>query len=30
MDCYNDSDFVECTGGKDALVTFPMQAVRVY
>ncbi len=30
MDCYDDSDFVECTGGKDALVTFPMQAVRVY
>jgi serine/threonine protein kinase len=30
MDCYDDSDLVECTGGKDALVTFPMQAVRVY
>jgi len=30
MDCYDDSDFVECTGGKGALVTFPMQAVRVY
>ncbi|MBS1862870.1 MAG: serine/threonine protein kinase [Actinobacteria bacterium] len=30
MDCYDDSDFVECSGGKDALVTFPMQAVRVY
>jgi hypothetical protein len=30
MDCYDDSDFVECTGGKGALVTFPMHAVRVY
>jgi serine/threonine protein kinase len=30
MDCYDDSDFVECTGGTNALVTFPMQAVRVY
>ena len=30
MDCYDDADFVECTGGKEALVTFPMQAVREY
>jgi serine/threonine protein kinase len=30
MDCYDNSDFVECTGGNEALVTFPMHAVRVY
>jgi serine/threonine protein kinase len=30
MDCYEESDFVECTGGNGALVTFPMEAVRVY
>jgi serine/threonine protein kinase len=30
MDCYLDADFVECTGGNGALVTFPMQAVREY
>jgi hypothetical protein len=30
MDCYDDADFVECTGGTEALVTFPMQAVRKY
>jgi serine/threonine protein kinase len=30
MDCYDESDFVECTGGTEALVTFPMQAVRDY
>jgi tRNA A-37 threonylcarbamoyl transferase component Bud32 len=30
MDCYDDSDFVECTGGTEALVTFSMQAVREY
>jgi serine/threonine protein kinase len=30
MDCYLEDDFVECTGGTEALVTFPMQAVRDY
>ncbi|HKZ13761.1 MAG TPA: serine/threonine-protein kinase [Solirubrobacterales bacterium] len=30
MDCYLEDDFVECTGGTEALVTFPMQAVREY
>jgi hypothetical protein len=30
MDCYLEDDFVECTGGNEALVTFPMQAVREY
>ena len=30
MDCYDEADFVECTGGTEALVTFPMQAVREY
>jgi serine/threonine protein kinase len=30
MDCYDEDDFVECTGGTGALVTFPMQAVREY
>jgi serine/threonine protein kinase len=30
MDCYLEDDFVECTGGSEALVTFPMQAVREY
>ena len=30
MDCYDEDDYVECTGGTEALVTFPMQAVREY
>lgn len=30
MECYDFDDLIECTGGKGALVTFPMQAVRVY
>ncbi len=30
MDCYDEDDFVECSGGTEALVTFPMQAVREY
>lgn len=30
MSCYDESDFVECTGGTEALVTFPMSAVRDY
>ncbi len=30
MDCYEEAEFVECTGGKEALVTFPLQAVREY
>jgi hypothetical protein len=30
MECYLEADFVECTGGNRALVTFPMQSVREY
>jgi serine/threonine protein kinase len=30
MECFDESDFVECTGGTEALVTFPMSAVRAY
>lgn len=30
MACYLEADFVECSGGNDAFVTFPMQAVRDY
>jgi serine/threonine protein kinase len=30
MECFDDDDFVECSGGKEALVTFPMSAVRDY
>ena len=30
MDCYDEDDFIECTGGTEALVTFPLQAVREY
>lgn len=30
MTCYSDSVTVECRGGDNAFVTFPMQAVRVY
>jgi serine/threonine protein kinase len=30
MACDLEDDFVECTGGTEALVTFPMQAVREY
>jgi serine/threonine-protein kinase len=30
MECYDYSDFIECTGGTEALVTFPLQAVREY
>ncbi len=30
MECILESDFVTCTGGNGALVTFPMEAVRVY
>jgi serine/threonine protein kinase len=30
MECFDVDDFVECTGGTEALVTFPMQAVREY
>ncbi len=30
MNCYLEDDFVECSGGNEAFVTFPMQAVREY
>lgn len=30
MDCYDEDEFIECTGGTEALVTFPLQAVREY
>lgn len=30
MDCYLESGIVDCSGGNEAFVTFPMQAVRVY
>ena len=30
MECVLSSDIVTCTGGNGALVTFPMEAVRVY
>jgi hypothetical protein len=30
MECFDYSDFIECTGGTEALVTFPLQAVRDY
>src|ERR1700710_3129008 len=30
MECFDYSDFIECTGGTEALVTFPLQAVREY
>lgn len=30
MECILESDVVSCTGGNDAFVTFPMDAVRVY
>jgi serine/threonine protein kinase len=30
MECVDYADFVECTGGTEALVTFPLQAVREY
>ncbi len=30
VDCYLESDVVSCSGGNEAFVTFPMQAVRVY
>ena len=30
MNCYLEDDFVECSGGNEAFVTFPMQAVRDY
>jgi serine/threonine protein kinase len=30
MDCYDEDDFIECIGGTEALVTFPLQAVREY
>lgn len=30
MECADYSDFIECTGGTEALVTFPLQAVREY
>lgn len=30
MDCYLESGVVDCSGGNEAFVTFPMQAVRVY
>ncbi|HVO55811.1 MAG TPA: serine/threonine-protein kinase [Solirubrobacterales bacterium] len=30
MECVLEYDVVECTGGNDAFVTFPMEAVRVY
>ena len=30
MECFDEDDFIECTGGTEALVTFPLQAVREY
>jgi serine/threonine protein kinase len=30
MECFDEADFIECTGGNEALVTFPLQAVREY
>ena len=30
MDCYLEADVVDCSGGNEAFVTFPMQAVREY
>jgi serine/threonine protein kinase len=30
MDCYLETGVVNCAGGNEAFVTFPMQAVRVY
>jgi serine/threonine-protein kinase len=30
MECLLQSDIVNCSGGNDAFVTFPMEAVRVY
>jgi serine/threonine protein kinase len=30
MECFDYADFIECTGGNEALVTFPLQAVREY
>jgi serine/threonine protein kinase len=30
MDCYLESGVVDCSGGNEAFVTFPMRAVRVY
>jgi serine/threonine protein kinase len=30
MECFDYDDFIECTGGNEALVTFPLQAVREY
>lgn len=30
MDCYLEAGVVNCSGGNEAFVTFPMQAVRVY
>jgi serine/threonine protein kinase len=30
MECFDSADFVECVGGTEALVTFPLQAVREY
>jgi serine/threonine protein kinase len=30
MECFLESDVVDCSGGNDAFVTFPMQAVREY
>jgi serine/threonine protein kinase len=30
MECVLEYDVVDCTGGNDAFVTFPMEAVRVY
>jgi hypothetical protein len=30
MDCYLEADVVDCSGGNEAFVTFPIQAVREY
>ena len=30
MDCYLEASVVNCSGGNEAFVTFPMQAVRAY